>query len=128
MRLLLDTHTVLWFVLNDPQLSRPADALITDPTNEVLISPATYWEMAIKVAKKKLDLLAPYDDFMKRGIEGNNFTILPIETKHTSVLTTMPMHHKDPFDRLIVSQALVERIPVVSVDLEFDAYGVNRLW
>jgi PIN domain nuclease of toxin-antitoxin system len=128
VQLLLDTHTFLWFVLNDPQLSRPADALITDPTNEVLISPATYWEMAIKVAKKKLDLLAPYDDFMKRGIEDNDFTILPIETKHTSILTTMPMHHKDPFDRLIISQALVEGIPVVSIDLEFDAYGVTRLW
>ena len=128
MRLLLDTHTFLWFVLSDAQLSRPADVLITDPTNEVLISPATYWEMAIKVAKKKLDLLAPYDDFMKRGIDGNDFKILPIETKHTSLLTTMPMHHKDPLDRLIISQALSEQIPVVSVDSEFDAYGVTRLW
>ena len=128
MRLLIDSHTFLWFVLNDPQLSHTADALITDPTNEVLISPASYWEIAIKVGKKKLDLLAPYDDFMKRGIEGNDFTILPIDTKHTSILTTLPMHHKDPFDRLIISQALVEQIPVVSIDLEFDAYGVTRLW
>jgi len=128
MRLLLDTHTFLWFVLNDPQLSRVADALITDPTNELLISPATYWEMASKVGKKKLDLLAPYDDFMKRGIEGNDFKILPIETTHTSLLTTMPMHHNDPFDRLIISQALAERIPVVSVDSAFDAHGVTRIW
>jgi len=128
MRLLLDTHTFLWFVLNDPQLSRAADALITDPTNELLISPATCWEMAIKVGKKKLDLLAPYDDFMKRGIEGNDFKILPIETTHTSLLTTMPMHHNDPFDRLIISQALAERIPVVSVDSAFDVHGVTRIW
>ena len=128
MRLLLDTHTFLWFVLKDPQLSRVADNLITDPTNDVIVSPATYWEIAIKVAKKKLDLFAPYDDFMKQGIDGNDFEILPIETKHTSLLTTMPVHHKDPFDRLIISQALTERIPVVSVDSAFDPYGVVRLW
>jgi PIN domain nuclease of toxin-antitoxin system len=128
MRLLLDTHTFLWFVLKDPQLSRVADNLIADPTNDVIVSPATYWEIAIKVAKKKLDLFAPYDDFMKQGIDGNDFEILPIETKHTSLLTAMPVHHKDPFDRLIISQALTERIPVVSVDSAFDPYGVVRLW
>jgi PIN domain nuclease of toxin-antitoxin system len=128
MRLLLDTHTFLWFVLKDPQLSRLADTLISEPTNEIIVSPATYWEIAIKVGKKKLDLLAPYDDFMKQGIDGNNFMILPIETKHTSLLTTMPMHHKDPFDRLIISEGLAEQIPVVSVDLELDAYGVTRFW
>jgi PIN domain nuclease of toxin-antitoxin system len=92
------------------------------------VSPATYWEIAIKVGKKKLDLLAPYDDFMKQGIDGNDFRILPIETRHTSLLTTLPMHHKDPFDRLIITQALAETIPAVSVDTEFDAYGVTRLW
>lgn len=128
MRLLIDSHTFLWFVLKDLQLSRAADALITDPANDILVSPATYWEIAIKVGKKKLDLMASYDDFMKRGIEGNDFEILPIETRHTSLLTTMPMHHKDPFDRLIISQALVEQIPVVSVDADFDSYGVTRLW
>ena len=128
MRLLLDTHTFLWFVLKDPQLIPLADTLITDATNDIIVSPASYWEIAIKVGKKKLDLLAPYDDFMKQGIDGNNFMILPIEPKHTSLLTTMPMHHKDPFDRLIISQALAEQLPVVSVDLEFDAYGVTRFW
>lgn len=128
MRLLLDTHTLLWFVLNDPQLSRRADALITDPANVVFVSPATYWEIAIKVRKNKLDLFAPYDDFMTRGIQGNDFEILPIETKHTSLLTTMPFHHKDPFDRLLIAQSLVEQMPIVSIDSAFDPYGVTRLW
>jgi PIN domain nuclease of toxin-antitoxin system len=128
MRLLLDTHTFLWFVLNDARLSRPADALITDPTNDVFISPSTYWEIAIKVGKKKLDLLAPYDDFMNRGIQGNDFEILPIETRHTSLLTSMPMHHNDPFDRLLIAQALVEQMPIVGVDAAFDSYGLVRLW
>ena len=128
MRLLLDSHTFLWFVLKDPQLSRTADTLISDPANEILVSPATYWEIAIKVGKKKLDLLASYDDFMKQGIDGNDFEILSIEARHTSLLTTMLMHHKDPFDRMIIAQALVEKIPVVSIDSAFDAYGITRLW
>ncbi len=128
MRLLLDTHTFLWFVLNDPQLSGTARALIEDPANDIFISPANYWEIAIKVRLKKLDLFAPYDDFMHRGIVGNDFEILPIEPKHTSLLTTLPQHHKDPFDRLLTAQALVEGLPIVSVDAALDPYGVNRLW
>ena len=108
MRLLLDTQAFLWFVLNEPQLSAAAKALIEDPANDVLVSPASYWEIAIKACLKKLDLFAPYDDFMNRGIVGNDFEILPIEPKHTSVLTTLPIHHKDPFDRLLVAQGLVE--------------------
>ena len=99
MRLLLDSHTLLWFVLNDPSLSRAADTVITDPANDIVVSPATYWEIAIKIRKGKLDLFAPYDDFMQRGIQGNDFEILPIETQHTSLLTKMPFHHNDPFDR-----------------------------
>jgi len=128
MRLLLDTHTLLWFVLNDPQLSRAADALITDPSNDAFVSPATYWEIAIKVGKQKLDLLASYDEFIERGIAGNDFGILPIEPRHTSLLTTMPFYHKDPFDRLLIAQALVEQIVIVSADAVFDSYGVSRLW
>jgi PIN domain nuclease of toxin-antitoxin system len=128
MRLLLDSHSFLWFVLRDPQLSPTADTLICDPDNDILISPATYWEIAIKVGLGKHDLLAPYDDFMKQGIEGNDFDVLPIETRHTSLLISMPRHHRDPFDRLIIAQPLVEKLAVVSADLQFDAYGVTRLW
>lgn len=128
MRMLLDTHTFLWFVLCDSQLSASAKALIEDPANDILISPASYWEIAIKVRSKKLNLFAPYDDFMQRGIVGNDFEILPIEPKHTSLLTTLPLHHKDPFDRLLVAQALVEGSPMVSLDVALDSYGVTRLW
>lgn len=73
------------------------------------------------MGRQKLELLAPYDVFMKMGVEGNNFEILQIELKHTSLLTTMPRHHKDPFDRMIIAQAIVEQIPVVSIDAQFDA-------
>lgn len=128
MRLLLDTHTFLWFVLDDPQLSASAKTLIEDPANDILISPASYWEIAIKVRLGKLDLFAPYDDFMQRGIVGNDFQILPIEPKHTSLLTTLPLYHKDPFDRLLVAQALVEGTAMVSLDVALDPYGISRVW
>ena len=128
MRLLLDTHSFLWFVTNDPQLSRAALALIGDSTNDIIVSPASYWEIAIKVSQKKLDLFAPFDDFMDRGIVGNDFEILPVEPRHCSRLTALPLHHKDPFDRLLIAQALVEAVPLVSADAAFDAYGITRMW
>ena len=105
MRVLLDTHAFLWFVLDDPKLSASARLLIEDPVNDVLVSAASLWEIAIKVRLGKLDLRSSYDDFIKRGITGNDFVLLPIEPRHTSLLTTLPMHHKDPFDRLLVAQA-----------------------
>jgi PIN domain nuclease of toxin-antitoxin system len=115
-------------VLNDPQLSRSALDLIKDRTNEILISPASYWEIAIKVRLRKLELFAAYDDFMQRGITGNNFGILPIEPGHTGLLTTMPFHHKDPFDRFLAAQALIESVPLISNDAALDPYGVQRVW
>jgi PIN domain nuclease of toxin-antitoxin system len=118
----------LWFVLNDPQLSGTALSLINDPANDILVSPASYWEIAIKVGLRKLDLHATYDDFMHRGIVGNDFEIIHVEPKHTSILTTLPLHHRDPFDRLLIAQALVEAIPIIGSDAQFDAYGVKRLW
>ena len=128
MRLLLDTHAFLWFVLNDAQLSSKAKTIIEDPSNDILISPASYWEIAIKVSHKKLDLFATFDDFMRRGIAGNDFEILPIEPKHAAIVATLPLHHKDPFDRLLIAQALAEAIPLVSTDSAIDPYSVQRLW
>ena len=128
MRLLLDTHAFLWYILDDPQLSATADALISDPTNEIEVSPASYWEIAIKIRLKKYSLPEPYEVFFDREIASNDFRILHIQVKHTAPLTTMPFHHRDPFDRLIVAQALVEQIAIVSNDTFFDAYGVKRFW
>jgi PIN domain nuclease of toxin-antitoxin system len=118
--LLLDTHTFLWFVLDDAQLSTFARSLIEDPSNDVFLSPASYWEIAIKVGLGKLDLRSSYDDFMQRGIAGNDFAILPIEPRHTSLLATLPLHHRDPFDRLLVAQAKVENFAIVSADEALD--------
>jgi PIN domain nuclease of toxin-antitoxin system len=128
VRLLLDTHAFLWFITNDPQLSATAKALIADPNNEIVVSPASYWETAIKVSIGKYPLSAPYETFITRGIDDNGFKILPIEPRHTAALTTMPFHHRDPFDRLLVAQSHVEKISIVSNDAILDQYGVNRLW
>ena len=113
MRLLLDTHTFLWFLLEAPHLSTTANALIIDPTNDIEVSPATYWEIAIKVSLGKYALPEPYDIFIEREITTNAFRILPIEPKHTAVLTTLPFHHRDPFDRLLIAQAMVEAITIL---------------
>ena len=128
MKLLLDTHTLLWFALTDPQLSGTAMSLIMDPANEKLVSPASYWEIAIKISVKKYALSQPYEVFMDAAIDKNGFGYLHVLPKHTAVLTTLPFHHKDPFDRLLVAQALVESIPIISNDPALDAYGITRLW
>lgn len=128
MSILLDTHAFIWFVLDAPNLPATAKALVEDSVNDVFISPASFWEIAIKVRLGKLDLRCSYDELMQRGIFGNDFIILPIEPKHTSLLTTLPLYHKDPFDRLLVAQAIIDGLAIVSVDAQFDAYGVQRLW
>ena len=128
MKLLLDTHAFLWYALDDPSLSATAETLIEDPANDKFISPATYWELAIKISVGKYTLVGPYEDFLKRGIDGNGFIVLPIEWRHTACLTNMPFHHRDPFDRIMIAQASVEQMPIVSNDAQFDAYGVQRFW
>lgn len=108
--------------------SRAANVSILDSANEIFISPASYWEIAIKVRIGKLTLHQPYEDFIDACLNKYEFTILPVEPSHTAKLTTMPFHHKDPFDRLLAAQAIVERIPLVSADTIFDQYGVRRIW
>jgi PIN domain nuclease of toxin-antitoxin system len=126
-RALLDTHTFLWFATNDSSLSEAARACISDPAVEKLVSAASVWELAIKVSIGKLELERPFDDLI-RGIESNGFVLLPILPAHASRLITLPHIHRDPFDRLLVAQALAEGCVVVSRDEALDAYGTSRLW
>lgn len=128
MRVLLDTHAFLWFILNNSRLSTRARTVIEDPANDVEISPASYWEIAIKIRLGRFLLPYPYQAFMESQIAGNAFRILHIEPRHTARLTTMAAHHKDPFDRLLVAQAMSEAIPIVSDDAALDFYGVARIW
>jgi PIN domain nuclease of toxin-antitoxin system len=123
---LLDTHSFLWFVFDDPKLS--AKVLIQDPANQALLSPAAYWEIAIKVAAGKLNLHAPYLTFVQGQLAANRIGILPIEPRHAAALIGLPFHHKDPFDRMLIAQAISEGIPVVTADAAFAAYPVAVLW
>lgn len=130
MRLLIDTHTFYWYIEGDRKLTSSAQSLIQDASNDVLISPASYWEIAIKVNLGKWVLNRPYEEFIELGLTQYEFSVLPIQPHHTARLIglTFPVNHKDPFDRLLVAQALSENIPIVSADPKLDAYGVKRLW
>jgi PIN domain nuclease of toxin-antitoxin system len=128
VRLLLDTQALLWFYLGDPQLSPAAQAAIVDPDNTKSVSPASFWEIAIKLSIGKYALKEPYDDFIQHAIHDNGFDILAIEPRHTAALVTLPFDHKDPFDRLLAAQAIVEGIGIVSSDAILDKYGVRRIW
>jgi PIN domain nuclease of toxin-antitoxin system len=128
VNLLLDTHSFIWFVEDSPSLSAQARALIEEPTNAVFFSMASVWEMAIKVSLGKLHLSQPFDLFIPNQLLLNDITILDITVNHTLRVATLPFHHRDPFDRLLIAQSLVERMPCVSIDSVFDTYSVDRLW
>jgi PIN domain nuclease of toxin-antitoxin system len=128
LRLLLDTHAFLWFVLSDPHLSAAAKAAVGDPKNDVFVSPATHWEIAIKVSLGKYTPALPFEDFVRNAIKDNDFDVLPIEIRHTARVATLPFHHKDPFDRIMIAQALAEDLTLVANEALFDSYGVKRLW
>ena len=128
MKLLLDTHTFIWFVTDSPKLSPMAKELIEDELNEKLLSIASVWEMAIKQSIGKLNLIAPFKDFIEPQIKQNSINLLQISILHLNVVASLPLHHRDPFDRLIIAQSIVEQIPIVGIDKLFDAYPIQRLW
>ena len=131
MRILVDSHALLWYALGDPRLSATAEAAVRDPAHEVLVSPATLWELAIKVSIGKLALNGiAFDELIDRCENQCGFGLLPITPAHTAAVATLPFpsKHKDPFDRLLIAQAIVEAIPIVSADGAFDDYSVSRIW
>lgn len=126
MRLLLDTHTFLWFVMGNALLSEQARMLIEAAENTKYLSMASLWEMAIKVSIGKMRLGLPLPVFLANHLSG--ITIMPIELAHVTRVSSLPFHHRDPFDRMIIAQSLVEQVPIVGVDSVFNDYGVQRLW
>jgi PIN domain nuclease of toxin-antitoxin system len=103
MRLLLDTHAFLWLALNDRRLSTAARAVVTDPNNDVLLSPASYWEIAIKIRTGEYKLPGPYEPFIRRQLRQNRLRILHISVAHTAAVATLPFQYRDPFDRLLIA-------------------------
>lgn len=128
MRLLLDTHAFLWFVGGDPRLGAAARSAIEDVSNTRLLSAASMWEIAIKVSLGKLSLHVPFGDLFPGQLRSNGIELLAIRPEHAAAAVSLPFHHRDPFDRLLVAQAEVEGAVVVSVDAGLDAYAVRRLW
>lgn len=128
MKLLLDTHTLLWFIAGSSSLSINARKLIEDPSNEKFVSIVSIWETAIKVSIGKMALSAPFDDLFPHQLQINGFDVLPVKVKHASVVSALPFHHRDPFDRLLAAQAISEDMIMTSVDEVFDTYAVTREW
>lgn len=128
MKLLLDTHIFVWFIAGNLKLSLTARTLIEDLANTKFVSVASLWEIAIKYSLGKLDLTDEFDVLIPKQIEINGFEILPIETVHLSKLISLPFHHRDPFDRLLIAQSISENMQIISVDEIFDSYTNARLW
>ena len=128
MRLLLDTQAFLWWVEGVRPLGRRAKTAIADPNTEVFLSIASAWKLAIKVSLGKLRLPKPVDRFLLEQLSINGFAVLEASLRHVSRVADMPFHHRDPFDRVLIAQSLIEEIPIVSNERVFDAYGVNRIW
>ncbi|NET57989.1 MAG: type II toxin-antitoxin system VapC family toxin [Symploca sp. SIO2E6] len=127
MKLLLDTHTFLWFINDSPQLSKDAKNLLESEA-DLLLSVASLWEIAIKVSIGKLSLPDRYDKFIPQQLTVNEIEILPISMVHLAMVAKLPFHHRDPFDRLLIAQAMVEQVSIVSIDVVFDSYAVNIIW
>lgn len=128
MRLLLDSHTIIWAADNSSLVPSQVRDLILEPTNTIYVSAASIWEIAIKVGKGRLSLSLPYREWMERAIQELGLKILPLFVTHADRQTKLPHHHLDPFDRLLIAQSLEESLPIASTDQIFDSYGVVRIW
>jgi PIN domain nuclease of toxin-antitoxin system len=128
VKLLLDTHSFLWFIAGHANLSSTARALIEDAANQPFLSMANLWEMAIKLSLGKLSLGQPFGTFMPEQMKLNGIALLEIGIEHVAAVTKLPFQHRDPFDRLLIAQAMVEQMPTVGADSTFDAYPIRRLW
>ena len=128
MRLLLDTHALLWSVLDDPHLSRAARSAVADPNNEILISAVSIFEITLKHRLGKLQKAGAFARHHKRMLAELQWAPLPVEVDHASLAGSLDISHKDPFDRLLIAQARIERVPLISNEKLFDAFGVERIW
>jgi PIN domain nuclease of toxin-antitoxin system len=123
VNLLIDAHVLCWWIADQPELADGARAAIADPDNIVGVSAATIWELAIKQAAGRLE----FDGDFREELEANRFDILPIGLDHALAAATLPQHHSDPFDRMLVAQAQIERLTIVTRDRRIPQYGVPVL-
>ncbi len=123
---LLDTHAFLWWCTDSPELSRKARKTIAEQS--CFVSLASTWEIAIKLSLGKLKLPNAFDRYITEQMQMNGFSEIHIGFRHIAACAKLPWHHRDPFDRMLIAQALEEEIPVVSRDAIFAQYGVRRIW
>lgn len=128
MKLLLDTHAFLWWVEGTPALGRRARAEVSNPDNEVFVSIASCWELAIKLSLGKLRLTQNLERFIPEQLTRNGFALCGVEFRHVVRVADLPFHHRDPFDRLLVAQALQDDLAIVSADRVLRKYGVTVVW
>lgn len=128
MRALIDTSTFLWSISDSDKLSDIARRFIADLENDILLSVASLWEIAIKTSLGKLELLLPFNRLIPEQLEQNAIAVLPIEVSHLSGIIDLPFHHRDPFDRLIIAQSHAEQIPVITKDAAFSLYPIQLIW
>ncbi|HAC64764.1 MAG TPA: PIN domain nuclease [Cyanothece sp. UBA12306] len=125
MELLLDTHIFLWFVDDNLKLSNHLKDLIEDRNNSKYLSVASLWEMSIKYSSGKLKLETSYEQFIEEEITQTNLNLLHIKLEHLNIVSSLPFHHRDPFDRLIISQSMVEGMSIITVDSAFEQYPIK---
>jgi len=128
MTVLLDAHAFLWFITGNPNLSNTARALIEEQTEKKLVSIATLWEIAIKHSLGRLTINPPFAQVIPQQLSRNGFDVLGISLGHLDALLALPFHHRDPFDRLLIAQAVSEQFSIISADAAFDSYEINRIW
>ena len=127
MQYLIDTHTFIWYATDDKRLSQKACSVI-ESDHQRFVSMGSIWEMAIKVNIGKLDFKQPFQKIISDQLKINDYILLNLELKHIFIASNLELHHRDPFDRIIISQAMVEKMPIVSIDDKFDKYEVERIW
>jgi PIN domain nuclease of toxin-antitoxin system len=128
VNLLLDTHTFLWAIDSPELLPERIEQLLSNNTSIWFLSLASVWEIQIKSELGKLRLSLPLSELIETQQQTNDLRLLPIELSHIYALSGLPHHHRDPFDRLLITQARVERLPLLSRDSIFDAYDLERIW
>jgi PIN domain nuclease of toxin-antitoxin system len=128
VKILIDTHVFIWYIQNSERLPSSVATLINAGGNEILFSIASIWEMAIKQSTGKLNLGVPYIGFIEEQMRLNNIELLPISLNHIELVITLPFHHRDPFDRILIAQAIAEDILLISADSVFALYPVQRMW
>jgi len=128
VKAIIDTHVFLWWISDHAQFSRLAKEFMRSPENEPLLSAASLWEMVYKQKAGLLHFPEPAGKFLAQQVAKNRFGILPIEGRHALALANLPDHHRDPFDRILIAQSLVEKLPIVSADVNLKPYDVEILW